>query len=105
MVETTELYQHVDGGVYSFMCIVKDANTGEQMAVYCHLWPFDRHGYTRPLAEFNLRFRRIQRWELLKDGPIRKFRDMDRKDAQFIVTMNKRRRKAAEASILGHNDF
>jgi hypothetical protein len=101
--ETTELFQHVDGGVYRLMCQVTNADTGEVMAVYRHLWPFEYGAYTRPMKDFNLRFRPIKRWEIMRDGPLRKFRDMDRKDARFIVTMNKRRRKAAEKMLTRRN--
>jgi hypothetical protein len=96
---TTELFQHIDGGIYRFLCEVRNADTGEQMAVYRHLWPFEYGAFTRPMKDFNLRFRPIERWEILQGGPIRKFRDLERGQARFIVTMNKRRRKAAEAHL------
>jgi hypothetical protein len=99
MLETTELFQHIDGGIYRFLCEVKNADTGEPMAVYRHLWPFEYGAYTRPMKDFNLRFRPIKRWEIMRGGPIRKFRDLDRSEARFIVTTNKRNRKYAEALL------
>lgn len=47
---------HVDGGVYRLLAWAKNAADSEPAAIYEHLHPFAPGVWTRPLAEFNLRF-------------------------------------------------
>ena len=46
-------YQHYHGGIYQLLGEVKNANDGEWMALYIHIYPFESSGYVRPLKEFS----------------------------------------------------
>ncbi len=46
-------YQHYHGGVYQLLGEVKDANSGDLLALYMHIYPFEPKAYVRPLKEFS----------------------------------------------------
>jgi hypothetical protein len=61
----TELYyRHLDGGYYRLVSFGRSADTGGDVAIYQHLWPFDASWWVRDRAEFLARFSPITADEL-----------------------------------------
>ena len=58
--ETASFHLHVDGGLYQLKGIAKNSNHQETMAVYEHIYPFEKNLWIRPITEFELRFSPIE---------------------------------------------
>ena len=86
-------YQHIDGGLYLLREIITDADTGEDRALYDHVWPFARGTYTRLMKDWNLRFRKID-YLVYADATL-----LSRDDCQRNVVFTKRIRKYSEALV------
>jgi hypothetical protein len=85
-------YQHMDGGVYRFISHAKSAEDGEVLAVYEHLYPFEKSIWVRDSNQFFLRFAPItvdDVMEILKK---------DKLEFQGEIETNKRQRRAREAA-------
>lgn len=46
-------HQHVDGGLYLPQHVAHMADSGEEVVVYEHLWPFERYTWVRDINEWN----------------------------------------------------
>ena len=90
----SDLFLHVDGGLYRLWGQVKSADTGEPLVLYEHLYPFEPGFWTRSLDQFQLRFARVDaKWaQHVQDIPAHKLRQ--------IVDEHRARRRAAEAQAL-----
>lgn len=65
MFKPNQLLQHQYGGFYVFEGSALDTATGQTVAVYRHIWPFDMALYTRPFDEFmDGRFRPVTQQDL-----------------------------------------
>lgn len=83
------LYRHTDGGYYRLVTFGRSADTGGDVAIYQHLWPFDASWWTRDKAEFLARFAEVSTDEVAAAMKI------DRATAQANVNAAKAARRAA----------
>ncbi len=83
-------YRHLDGGYYRLVSFGRSADTGGDVAIYQHLWPFDASWWVRDREEFLARFAPITADEL--STAVRG----DRAAAQQAVDAAKAARRAAK---------
>lgn len=79
----------MDGGLYRFDRIARSADTGKEVVVYEHRWPFDPSFWARDKEEFEARFTLITEMEYLTISA-----SMLRADGQAAVTAAKAARRA-----------
>lgn len=84
---------HVDGGLYRFLNVGKDAASALDVVIYEHLHPFERGIWTRPVDEFNLRFSPIS------DVRAQQILDLLAEPLRQAIAGHKARRRAQEAAI------
>ena len=84
-------FQHVDGGLYRFVNYARSADTGGEVVVYEHLWPFEPGLWVRNRAEFESRFAPIDAGIALEQMR------GDRSAAQAAVTAAKAVRRAKKS--------
>jgi hypothetical protein len=89
MLPNKDLYRHTDGGLYEFQRYAKSADTGKDVVIYQHLWPFTQDTWVRDREEFEARFTNIteKEYHQIKTS-------MTREDAQAAIIAAKAIRRA-----------
>ncbi|WP_374349437.1 hypothetical protein [Chitinimonas sp.] len=86
---TEVFFRHTDGGYYRLVSFGRSADSGGDIAIYQHLWPFDASWWSRDKAEFLARFSPVSESELAAAMAV------DRLAAQAGVNAAKAARRAA----------
>ena len=84
-------FQHTDGGLYRFVNYARSADTGGNLVVYEHVWPFEPGIWVRDRAEFEARFAQIDA------AAVQERMRGDRAFAQAAVSSAKAARRAKKA--------
>jgi hypothetical protein len=83
------LYRHTDGGLYRLVTFGRSADSGGDIAIYQHLWPFDASWWARDKAEF------LSRFSPIAEAEVAAAMAGDRLVAQAAVNQAKTARRAA----------